>query len=438
MAALLPGVAVLVLLGLAGALDAATIDVVCQGDPGTDARAINDASASSSVGDRIAIHGRCVVSETVVVLERRAYTGDSRTGTVIVQANGSNLVAVMASGGFLRNNTWTDTPTSVRHLTIDGNAAGNLGAPRPTAGLALRAYFSTVDDVRVQNCLGDGMLLGSATPQLGNGPNSRYSNSWFANNGGHGIHVDGETTDSNLVNCWVSDSGRSAIYLKSAAGWQISGNHLYATSEHAIFAEACFATAIHDNYIEDFARNNTLAPHAAQTAGVAADGAGGRRGRAGTPARATGSRYYGIGCRVQGGATTIISNNKVYRFSPSGSGAGRAYKEDATFVYIGVDRVNYGTGVVSGRWAVIWACIHSFIRCSITRAIVADHCHCVWRTGSPLLPTGQRARQHGPPRQRIQERCWAVVQRRGRRQRPEARARERKQPGALRRQRGRR
>ena len=113
----------------------------------------------------------------------------------------------MASDGFTRNTTWTDNPTSIRHLTIDGNAAGNPMATR-TAGLALRAWFSTVDDVLIQHCRGDGLLIGSATPSLGNGPNSRYSNSWFANNGGHGVHVDGETTDSNLVNCWISDSAR--------------------------------------------------------------------------------------------------------------------------------------------------------------------------------------------------------------------------------------
>ena len=119
--------------------------------------------------------------------------------------------------------------------------------------------------------------------------------------------------------------GKSAIYMKSAAGWQISGNHLYATSEHGIFSEACFATAIHDNYIEDFGRNNTMAP--------ATDNS----------SDANESRYYGIGCRAQGGATTIISSNKVYRFAQKGT---RAYR-DAAFVYIGIDRVNYGTGVVS-------------------------------------------------------------------------------------------
>lgn len=166
----------------------------------------------------------------------------------------------------------------------------------------------------VQNCLGDGLLIGAPAGNLhGNGPNSIYSNSWFRNNGGHGVNVEGDTTDTNFVNNWISDSGRSALYMRSAAGWQISGNHLYATSEHAIFAEACFATAIHDNYVEDFGRNNTDAP----------------AGNASPTANA--SRYYGIGCRVQGGASTIISNNKVYRFPTQEQ---HGYKQ-AVFAYIG-------------------------------------------------------------------------------------------------------
>lgn len=61
---------------------------------------------------------------------------------------------------------------------------------------------------------------------------------------GHGIHIDGSTTDSNLVNNWISDSGESAIFMHSAAGWQVSGNHLYGTCNHAIYANDCFATTI--------------------------------------------------------------------------------------------------------------------------------------------------------------------------------------------------
>jgi hypothetical protein len=104
---------------------------------------------------------------------------------------------------------------------------------------------------------------------------------------------------------------------------------LYATSEHGIFAETCFATAIQNNYIEDFGRNDTAAP------------------RVDSSSDATASRYYGIGCRAQGGASTVISNNNVYRFADTGGGKpGHGYR-DAEFVYIGVDRVNYDTGVVS-------------------------------------------------------------------------------------------
>ena len=330
-----PTLAILLLVFFLEPTASKRIDVNCAADARVDAALLNNATDESAAGDLIAIHGRCVVRETVRLAPERAYQGDSRWGTVIIQANHSNLASVVASAGVLMNHTYTDNPTTIRSLTIDGNAAvvsgsGGSGNTAVTTGLALRAWFSSVDDVRVMNCGGDGLLLSSAAPRYNDGPNGRIANSWVLNSGGHGVHVDGDTTDWNLINNWISDSGRSGIYLTSAAGWQIAGNHLYSSSEHAIFAEACFATAIDGNYIEDFARNGTQAPTQPPGSGGSAPG----------PVAA---RYYGIGCRVQGGAATVISRNRVFRFGTLAS----KYKQGTEFAYIGVDRVNYGTGQVS-------------------------------------------------------------------------------------------
>ena len=154
--------------------------------------------------DKIYIHGQCLIAETVVMEAGRAYEGDSRTGTILKQANHSQLAAVVATAAFVNNYTWTDNPLSIAHLTIDGNIAGN---PRPTttgaraaatgtgaaaaaaaAGattcLAIRAWFYTADDLKIQNCGGDGILVGTATPRDGAGPNSRISNSWVSSVGG--------------------------------------------------------------------------------------------------------------------------------------------------------------------------------------------------------------------------------------------------------------
>ena len=107
---------------------------------------------------------------------------------------------------------------------------------------------------------------------------------------------------------------------------------LYAISGHGIFARACWGTTITNSYIEDFGR-----------VGVAGPGA-----RGNTSAGLT--TFYGIGCWPGEGAASVIASNKVFRFAQGGK---RAYKDNGTFVYIGVDRVNYGTAVVSGVGNVV-------------------------------------------------------------------------------------
>jgi hypothetical protein len=94
------------------------IDVNCVGDAVVDTSLFANATRMSVVGSKISIHGTCLVSETIMLLAGRAYTGDSRTGTVLIQANGSNLIAVVASEGYAQNHSWTDNPTSIAHLTV--------------------------------------------------------------------------------------------------------------------------------------------------------------------------------------------------------------------------------------------------------------------------------------------------------------------------------
>src|ERR1019366_4931660 len=72
---------------------AAAVDVNCANAAG-DAKALN---AASKTGDAIHIHGTCLVDQTIVLNGNRSYLGDSRTGTVIRQANGANLPALLAS-----------------------------------------------------------------------------------------------------------------------------------------------------------------------------------------------------------------------------------------------------------------------------------------------------------------------------------------------------
>src|ERR1035441_837257 len=92
----------LLILAACGAARAAAIDVNCANAAG-DAKALNAAIAASKTGDAIHIHGTCLVDQTIVLNGNRSYLGDSRTGTVIRQAEAANLQALLASDSWESN-----------------------------------------------------------------------------------------------------------------------------------------------------------------------------------------------------------------------------------------------------------------------------------------------------------------------------------------------
>src|SRR5688572_27581822 len=114
--------AALVAVGLALLLSAVPsaakeIRVACRNDAG-DAALINAAIAGSAEGDEIVIDGPGLINQAIKLLGQRSYRGESRTGTVLRQADGANLVAVMASDSFLDNSPTTGRPVSIRTLTV--------------------------------------------------------------------------------------------------------------------------------------------------------------------------------------------------------------------------------------------------------------------------------------------------------------------------------
>ena len=295
---------------LCGSAFGGEVDITCSNKV-ADTAALNGSIGKSHTGDEIRIHGNCLVDGTIVLLGDRTYAGDSRTGTTITQAKGSNLVALLASDSWNMDVTYTGGPIRIAHMTLDGNNTGNTG----TNVLVIRSWLTVIEDLVVQNAPGDGIQITNlskngvalTTSQV----NGRISNCFVNNFNGNGIHVvdtGNSVTDWDLLDSWVagSSSSLSAIYMDNAAGWKVRGNHLYNVQQHALFANACFATAIDGNYIEDF----------------------GLSGGGGT--------WYGIACTVQGGAASVITGNKVFMLAP----------EPATgnFVFIGVPQVNYGTG----------------------------------------------------------------------------------------------
>jgi len=313
---------------------AAVVDVTCQNGT-ADASTLNTAISGSHVGDRIAIHGTCLINATIVLYGDRAYEGDSRTGTVIRQADRSNLAVMLASDSWASANLYDQYPTStgapvrISRLTIDGNKTTNSG----TTALVIRSWQTVIEDLQIENAPVDGIQITNlnqkgvalTTSQV----NGRISDIFITGSGANGIHVidtGNACTDWDILDSWIGYSGQSAITMDNAAGWKIRGNHLYGVSGNGIFANRCYGTAIDGNYIEDF----------------------GHLGGAG-------NTFYGIACTVQGGdgtyptgnslqggAGTMVTGNKVFQYSANGGDA-----STGNLVYIGVPQVNYGTGMVN-------------------------------------------------------------------------------------------
>jgi hypothetical protein len=295
-----------------GVAGAAVVNVNC-GNATEDAKALNSAIANSKVGDSIQIHGNCLVDETVVLYGNRSYGGDSRTGTIIRQANGANLAALVASDSWNSNAAGTGGPIRIAHMKLDGNRANNAN----TTALMIRSWLTVIEDLHIANAPVDGIRItnlgkNGETFLTSTQVNGRISNCFIERSGANGIHVldtKNSVTDWDLLDSWIASSGQSGIAMDNAAGWKVQGNHIYGVQQTAIYAHRCYGTTIADNYVEDFG------------------GAGGES-----------NTWYGIACTPQSGAASVVRDNKVFRFNRQATG---------NFVYIGVPKVNQGTGVLN-------------------------------------------------------------------------------------------
>ncbi|MFI7450344.1 hypothetical protein ACIBQX_22820 [Nonomuraea sp. NPDC049714] len=335
-----------ILLPMAPA-SATRVDATCANTL-DDARTLQTAIDSSQEGDEIVIKGTCLINQTISLLDRRTYRGDAKAGTVLKQADGANLPAVLASAGWLENTEFSGDTVRIERLTIDGNRDHNTG----TAGLLLRSWNTRVHDIDVYGAPGDGIRISNpsrnGTPLRNTMVNSIISDVYIAGAVKAGIRVidpGNSVTDWTLQRSWIGFSGTHAIQTDNAAGWTMSDLHLYATPKHAIDAHRCFGTSIHNNYIEDFGAEGTA-----------------------------GQTYYGIRCDLQGEAATTITANRIHKFLPPPNQLAaitKARKEgaapperkprlggddgplpaDVDFVYLALDAVNYGIGhaAVSGN-----------------------------------------------------------------------------------------
>lgn len=289
--------------------------VVCNNAP-SDSLDINTAIENSAKGDEILISGQCMINQTIKLIGHRSYRGTSRSGTVLRQADGANLAALLVSDSFVENRDWA-TPVYVEHLMLDGNRENNSQAQ--TDGIILRSWLSVINDVYIANMSRDGLRLANksadGTQDIWSG-NGRLTNSYIENSGRHGVYVEVGVTDWNLTDNWIGYSGVDGLHLEDVAGWVIERNHIYGVPGTAIHAEHLFGTSISDNQIEHF----------------------GETTEEGT--------WYGIYATVQGQAVSTISNNRIFNISE------KDRNPKSTYHYIALT-VNYDVGMISVTGNVI-------------------------------------------------------------------------------------
>jgi hypothetical protein len=298
----------------AATVETGSIQIACTNSL-SDAATINTAIATSAMGDEIVISGQCLINETIKLLGDRSYRGTSRTGTILKQADGANLVALLASDTFLENLEWTGTPLSLRQMTLDGNSKMNQEAQ--TDGLVIRSWFSVVEDMYITDMSRDGIKVASKTANGENAlqgqVNGRISASMINMSGRYAVYAEEGVTDWNVFENWIAFSGVDGLHLEDVAGWVIERNHIYGVPQNAIHAEHLFGTSISDNLIEGFGETDQV------------------------------GEWYGIYATVQGGAASTISDNRIFNIGLNLEGPNNPA---SIYRYISLT-VNYNIGVVS-------------------------------------------------------------------------------------------
>ncbi len=293
--------------GAATTIDAANAPgfvVVTCGDATSDAATLQNAIDSSPPGAVIDIQGgTCLLTRGISLPGDRTYTGGNSAGTVLKQA--ARMSYVLAAAAYVDNSPATGDPLTIRDLTVACDGSGR------TDGMIILNWQADVEHTDVTGCGGSGIVdtntTANGTAITNTSVNSRFDNNMISDSGRDGFEVRDSrnaVTDGYLDDNQIAGSGRDGIHLANAAGWQISGNHLYRDGQDGIYADRLFGTSISGNYIEDFG------------------------------AKQTSGSWYGIAATARG-IGSALQGNKV--FNDGGEAPG------ATYVYIFVAAAGGGT-----------------------------------------------------------------------------------------------
>jgi hypothetical protein len=290
------------------------VTATCTGSV-SDAARLQQAIDSSAAGSLIEIKGvACLLVRGIAFLSDRTYAGYSTTGTVLKQDGAVKYV--LASEAYTDNSSYAGGPVAIRDLTVQCNGSGS------TDGIIVLNWQANIEKVDVSDCGGSGIVDTSTTANghaiKNTDVNSRFDNNFINGSHEYGFEVqdsENSITDGFLDDNQIASSGLDAIHLQNAAGWDISGNHVYADFQNGIYASRIYGTSISNNYVEDFG--------ATQHSGT----------------------WYGIVATVQGGTGSTIFNNKI--FNEKGE------SRSARYIYLGIAGTNFGTGYLSVTGNVI-------------------------------------------------------------------------------------
>jgi len=244
--------------------------------------AVNAANAYAKIFGGAVVYwpvGIYTVSDTIVLpstqnIYAMCYEGDGEEFTIIQQAAGSNLNAIMAHADWINEiSPAFGSMVQIRHLSFKGQPSQTAGLGH---GVVLQSFWSDIEYCTFQNTAGDALRLDSKSI-LGN---VTLSSTLIENHilrcqfrAYKGCGINSSDTAGLLTDGWVEDciftttAGTATAFpslkVDSSAGWDIERNHFYGSPGSAIQASRPWQTRIAGNYVENWGSTTTVGTYCA-------------------------------------------------------------------------------------------------------------------------------------------------------------------------------
>jgi Pectate lyase superfamily protein len=223
-----------------------------------DTRAIGAAIAAAPGGTVWFPPGTYIVSKTLALKAGSTYRGSNPNSSVIKQANGANLTAVMADERYITKQSTSSSGIQIEDLGIDGNSQANkhghgllLMVDRSLVRRVLVGFPPEAGIVLIDQNLGGSIITNPAVE-------NRIEDCTITQPGTYGIWVvdtnhSGRQTDGYMLNNVVKNAlGTWGIRVERAAGWFIANNHVYHSAQNAMYLSHAECTYVYCNEIDHF------------------------------------------------------------------------------------------------------------------------------------------------------------------------------------------